>query len=516
MKAFFAGLLLVSLTALPIRAGLFGGDFDAKKGTAAIRVVKPAERYLNGKTMRVKFGTAPKTFTRQTELLSAIDRALSSQFVRVESGDADLLFEVEVTAYEPPKVQEFEVNEKRRIQVGETPLYNKDGTPKKGLFGGQATQAIYEERMVPIRYWQGKGRLAIRVSVSPRGSTAATDSATAAAEFSEKRTLSDPAPQTSLADVGREFGKIIGLGRKPTEESLPTADSLDLRFIDQVSNNTCSRFARTVNEVAIVLSTEPGLAAGTALAQSGDWVAANDFWQKTALKNAKNEWMRQFNLGVGHIALAFHKYDQAQDPAQATALFEQGGQFLLKASAGKPSEKRVTDALQMYASLKAAMHNIASESAARDENERATFAAIAAQREKAYRDNRPDTTKEAAFRQLVAVRLRGAKGSLPPAERTELEATGQRAYELTAPQAQRIVFQENERIERTAAATGTYEETFSSLVEDGLLSSDERSVLHDLAKNLSIDKSSVDAIHRRYTYDEQPAPKLAKSKSGKN
>lgn len=515
MKYLAAGVLLA---AFPLHAGLFSGDFDAKKGTATIHVIKPPERFLNGKTMRVRMGTAPKAFARQTELISAFDRALSTQFVRDEGSESDLVFEIDVVAYEPPNVREYDVNEKRRIQVGETPLYNKDGTPKKNLFGGHATQGIYEERFVPIRYWEGKGRLAVRVSVSPRGSAAAIDSATATVEFSEKSKLSDPAPEASVLDIGRDLGKLIGFGKKETEQSRHTTDSLDLLFIDQVSNKISGRFARTVKAVPIILSTEPGLAAGTALALAGDWSAATGYWQKATMKNAKNEWMRQFNLGVGHVALAFHTYDQEQDSAQAAALFEQGGQFLLKASSVRPSDKHVTGALQMYASFKAAMQNIASETAARAENERATMAAIAAQREKSYRDNRPDSSKEASFRQLVAVRLRGAKGSLPVKERTDLETTGQRAYGLTSAQAQRVVFQENDRLERAASAVGTYEEMFASLVDDGLLTAEERGVLQDLAKNLSLDKPTLDAVHQRYPYEEKPATKSqpAKAKAGKN
>lgn len=511
MRTLFAGLLLA---ALPLHAGLFNSDFDSRKGGVVIRVVRPAERYLNGKTMRVRIGTAPKPFQRQTELLAAIERGLSSQFVRAESGDADLLFVADIVAYEAPSVREYEVQEKRSIQVGEKPLYNKDGTPKKGLFGGQATQPIYEERFVPIGYWEGKGRLAIRLSVSPRGSSAAIDSATATAEFSEKKKISDPAPEPSLSDLGR----LIGIGKKAPEESRQTADGLDLQFIEQVTSKTCSRFARTVNETPMVLSTEPGLAGGTALALAGDWSAAVETWDKATAKNAKNEWMRQFNLGLGHVALAFQTYDQGQDASQAAAYFERGGQLLMKASAAKPGEKHIKDALQLYGSFKSAMQNMASESAAREENEKRALAEIAAKREKAFRDDRPDSPKETAFRQLVAVRLRGAKGALPAQERTDLEATGQNGYGLTALQAQRIVFQENDRIESVAKAAGTYEETFSALVEDGVLSTEERGVLQDLAKNLSIPKSSLDAIHKRYSFEEQPPPKPApaKPRSSKN
>ena len=511
MKYLLAGFLLV---ALPLHAGLFGGDFDSRKGGVTLRVVRPAERYLTGKTMRVKISTAPKPFTRHTELVSAIERALSTQFVRVESGDADLLFDIDVSAYEPPVVRQYEVNEKRRIQVGEIPLYNKDGTPKKGLFGGQATQGVYEERMVPIGYWEGKGRLAIRLSVSPRGSSAAIDSAAASAEFSEKKKISEPAPETSLADLGR----ILGIGKKAAEQGQQTADGLDLQFIEQVSSKTAGKFARAVNEVPMVLSTEPGLAGGTALAVAGDWTAAIETWQKAALKNAKSEWMRQLNLGVGHVALAFQTYDQGQDATQAASFFEQGGQLLVKASAAKPGEKHITQALQLYASFKSAMQNIASETAAREENEKRTLAAIAAQREKTLRQSGPDSPKEGAFRQLVAVRLRGAKGALPAQERTDLESIGQKGYNLTPLQSQRIVFQENDRIESAAANVGTYEETFSALVEDGVLTAEERSVLQDLAKNFSISKSSLDVIHKRYTFRDQPAQKAqsAKAKSENN
>lgn len=505
------------LLSVPLHAGLFGGgDFDPRKGGVTLRVVSPPERFLTGKTMRVKIGTCPKPFIRQTELLAAVEKSLSTQFVRPESGDADIQFEIDIVAYEPPNVREYEVQEKRRVQVGETPLYNKDGTPKKNIFGGQATQGIYEEKLLPIGYWEGKGRLAIRLSATPKGSKAAVDSVTATAEFSEKRKVSDPAPEASLADIGRDLGKIIGFGKKAPEQSRQTAESLDLQFIEQVSTKSCRRFAKNVSEVAVVLSSEAALAGGTAMAMTGDWSSAIQVWDKAATKNGKGEWMRQYNLGIGHIALAFQAYDQGADSGQAAAMFERGGEFLLKASTLKPKEKHVTEALQQYASFKSAMQNMANENAARAANEKRELDAIAAQREKVLREKRPDSPKEASFRQLVVLRFKGAKGDLPAEERAELEATGEKAYGLTPVQAQRVVFQENERIENAATAIDTYEATFSSLVDDGVLSTGERSVLQDLAKNLAIPKSSLDIVHKRFTFTE-PAPQKvqAKPKAGK-
>jgi len=516
MKHLIIGILL--LTAFPLRGGFLSGSFDTKKGTVTIRVIRPAEHFLKGKTMRVSIGSAPKSFTRQTELLSAVERSLSSQFVRAESGEADLHFAVDVVAYEPPNVREYEVQEKRRIQIGETPLYNKDGTPKKGLFGGQATQPIYEERFVPIGYWEGKGRLAIRLSVTPRGSSAAIDSATATAEFSEKRKTSDPVPDASLMDTGREIGRMFGFGKKEPEQSRQTADSLDLQFVEQVSGKSCGRFAKTVSEVAVVLSTEDVLSSGTALAQAGDWPGAIRAWDQVAMKNANSEWMRQYNLGLGNIALAFHSYDQGEDASQAAAMFEKGGELLMKASTLKPNERHVSDALRQYASFKSAMQNMASENAAREESEKRALAGIAEQRDKVLRDKRPDSPKEAAFRQLVALRLKGAKGELAAAEQMELAGTGQKGYGLTQVQAQRVVFQENDRIVSAASAVDTYEQTLASLAEDGEISSEERGVLQDLARNLAIPKSSLDVIHKRHNIGE-PAAKSApalKSKNAKN
>jgi hypothetical protein len=516
MKQMLAGFLL--LLTLPLYGGFLSSAFDARKGTVTIRVVRPAERFLTGKTMRVRIGTAPKTFTRQTELLGAVERSLSGQFVRSDTGDPDLLFEIDVVAYEPPNVREFEVKEKRRIQVGETPLYNKDGTPKKGLFGGQATQAIYEDRIVPIGYWEGKGRLAVRLGVTPHGSTAAIDVASATADFSEKRKISDPAPESSITDMGRDLGRMFGLGKKPPEQSQQTPDSLDLQFIDQVSAKTGRHFAKTVSEITVVLSTEDVLASGAALAQAGDWAGAIKSWDQAAMKNANSEWMRQYNLGIGNIAQAFHAYDQGEDASQAAAMFDRGGQMLMKASSLKPREQHVTDALQHYASFKSAMQNMASENAAREETEKRALTEIAAQREKVLRDKRPDSVKEASFRQLVALRLKGAKGALPAEERAELETTGQKGYGLNAVQAQRVVFQENDRVEAAAAAVDTYEQTFSSLVGDGILSADERTVLQELARNLSIPKATIDLIHKRYKFEEQGSQKVpvVRVNSGKN
>jgi hypothetical protein len=504
-----SSLLLFTST---VNAGIFSGDFDARKGGVTIKVARPPERFLSGKTMRIRIGDAPRSFTRQTELLNAVERALSTQFVRAEGGSADLEFEIDVVAYEPPDIREYEVQEKRRIKTGERPLYNDDGTPKKGLFGGQATQAIYEERMMPIGYWEGKGRLVVRLKVSPRGSSAAVDSVSATAEFSEKRRISDPAPEaSSIADLK----KIIGLGPKQQQESRPTAAGLDLQFIDKVSSEAAGRFARSVSAVPMVLSSHAALAAGTSFAVAGDWQTAVDTWDK--VKNPKAEWMRQYNLGIGHVALAFQAYEASGDFEQTTDAFDRGGQFLLRASELKPGEKHVVAALQSYADFKKSIQNVAGEAAARDAKEKRELAEITAQREKALREKRPDSAKEAAFRQLVALRMKNAKGgALPGDEKETLETTGQKAYGLTPLQAQRVVFQENERLSTAAEAVETYDGTFSSLVADGVLSTEEKEVLKGLAKNLEISKSAVDGVHKRYTFEESGTQSKARPNGDKN
>jgi len=464
MRALIAGLLFI--TTLPLQAGLLSGDFDNRKGGVAIRVVRPPERFLSGKTMQVKIGSAPKSFHRQIELLSAVERALSAQFVRVESGEADVIFEIDVIAYEPPAIREYEVRETQKVQIGETPLYNKDGTPKKNLFGGHATQPIYQEQVVPVGYWEGKGRLAIRLSARPQASSAAVDSASATAQFSEKHKIGESAASPSLNVLGHDIGSVFGLMKRPPQEQVrPTTDSLDLQFIEQVSATTGKRFAKTVNEVGVVLSSEASLAAGTAQALTGDWPGAIQTWDQATLKNSKAEWMRQYNLGLGHVALAFHTYDQGEDAATAASIFERAGQHLLKASSLKPKEKHVTAALQQYASFKAAIQNMSSETAVREAREKRALDEIAAKQKKVLLDKRPDSAKESSFRQLVALRIRGAKGPLPGDERSSLETLGQKAYGLTSAQSQRIVFQENDRITSAAASVETYEQLFATLVD---------------------------------------------------
>jgi hypothetical protein len=508
-------LASIILAAGSLHAGIFsGGDFDAKKGSVVIKVARPPERFLSGKTMRIRLGDTPKSFTRETELVSAFERALSTQFVRADTSTPDLDFEIHVVAYEPSTVRDYQVQEKRSIKVGERPLYNSDGTPKKGLFGGQATQAIYEERMVPVGYWEGKGRLSVRLVVTPRGSTAAVDSASASAEFSEKRKVDDPAPEaTSFAEMGRNL-KSIWLGRNESVKGRPTADGLDLQFIEKVSYEAAGRFAKSVSEVPMVLATDASLAAGTALAVAGDWQSAVETWDR--VKNPKIEWMRQYNLGIGHVALAFGAYEAGADFEQTSAAFERAGQSLLKASELKPGHKHVVAALQGYGDFKKAIQNVAGEVAERTAKEKRALAEMTAQREKTLRDKRPDTAKEAAFRQLVALRIRSAKGPLDGEEKNSLESTGQKGYGLTPVQAQRVVFQEADRVGAAAEAVDTYDTTFSSLVADGVLTSEEKDVLRGLAKSLDIPETTIDGVHKRYEFKEHVVQAKAKTKTSKD
>lgn len=508
MRIVVLSSLLLATTSL--YAGIFGGDFDARKGSVRIKVARPPERFLSGKTMRIKMGEAPKSFNREAELLGSIERALSTQFVRSESGPPDLEFNLDVVSYEPPDIREYEVQEKRSIKVGERPLYNKDGTPKKGLLGGQATQGIYEDRMVPVAYWEGKGRLAIRLTVTPKGSSAAVDSASSTAEFSAKGRVGDPSEPSSFADIGRDLRKIWS-GQKEPEQSRPTAASLDLQFIEKVSYEVGGRFAKTVSEVPMVLSTEPALSAGTALAVAGDWQAAVDTWDR--VKNPKIEWMRLYNLGIAQIALAFSAYEAGGDFDQTSAAFERGGQLLMKASELKAGEKHVVSALQSYADFKKAIQNVASEAAAREAKEKRAMADMTAQREKSLRDKRPDSAKESAFRQLVALRIKGAKGPLEGEDKTTLQAIGQKGYGLTTSQAERIVFQEAERVGAAAEAIETYDTTFSSLVADGVLSVEEKEVLQGLAKSLSLSETTLAGIHKRYDFQDQAASAKSKARA---
>ena len=109
-------------------------------------------------------------------------------------------------------------------------------------------------------------------------------------------------------------------------------------------------------------------------------------------------------------------------------------------------------------------------------------------------DRRPDTAQEAAFRQMVRLRIRGSGGPVAEDLKQQLEATGPLAYSLTALGAKRVVYQEAREWGTAQPKFKVYKDTFAAFAGDGAITGEERTALQTLAKNLGLSEGEVKGL----------------------
>jgi len=465
-------------------------DFGLRtKHTATLRVSRPPDAMLRGKTITIRSRDGDKFTDRQT-LEFAIERSLAGECTPAKDG-RDLVLTFAVASFEPVKSRTFTVTEKRSIVVGKK--------KQKLLFSDKLIDVDdVQEREVPVEYWEAQGALSLQLTVND-ASGALVDSFHTEGKFSRKQEI-------AVQGVSKATG------------ILPTPDALQTELITKVANDIQRRYTKTIEPVAVRLTVDEPLRTGNALAMRGQWKEALDSWSSVPMK--KNPGDRSYNMAVAHEALAYQAYDSSRNPDDAVEQFQQAIKLYEEAQRSDPKEKYFESAMGRcdklrlnFARAKAQyeqQERVAATEFAKAEakqKEEAARRQLEEEKEKTLNSTRADTQDEADFRVIARSRLKNVQGAPSSELEGQLIQLGQDAYKLESLGARRVIRGELTYLTKTRVNLELYKQTFQDLVgTDKVLDAKDRADLNQLAQRLNLTPAQLSPVEAQFEYRNLTLP----------
>jgi hypothetical protein len=493
------------------------GTLHAGQDAAVLQIPHPPDALLRAKNLQIHWDSTG-AFPDADPLVLTMKQALSREYGFSDS-NPDAVLRLAAVSWEQPWQKTEVQRETRKMKVGETPVYDKNGKQS-------GTQDILQDRVVPVTYWRGGGSLSIMVTaVDNHG--AVIDSFTASGAYHNTIELlvdgqapaaSTPAAVTNPSSGGGWSSLIAkavrdGLNRSANRAmggavagpvTAPTLPAIEAAVLQQIAASLTRRYTSTSDTVAVTLACDGELRTGNKLARDGQWKEAIKAWQDAKLK--KNSADQIFNLAVGTEASAYAEYGRTQDLNDMLPMFNRAMQLYEKALNGDPEEKYMREQRDRLKTAKKDIENV------RRQYEVQQGEAIRAQQNatevmrcrNAASDTSDDTNAEAGFRMIARAQLSGAVDPATDRKRDELIATGERLYGLEKVQSCRVVWQEIARGGNIGQNLKVYDDTCKALSEKDVLTAEHFATLRALQKQTGLDDSEVRAIEAKY-------PKLARA-----
>jgi tetratricopeptide (TPR) repeat protein len=463
------------------------GKFRTRLGQSdkvSLAIPHPPDALLRAKSLKVQWEATANAFPKAEQVRLQVQQSLSREFTFTDAAP-DAVVKLSLVTHEPIRVREYTQTETRYIKVGEKTTYDKDGKPQK--------QDVFENREVPIAYWEANGSLNISATVIDKTGTAVDAFSPAAARITRKVV-------TAENGVSR-----LGSG------SLPTPESLENEMCAQFASQVHRRYTPTIDSVEVMLALDDELRPANKLAQAGRWSDALAQWQTAVVKDKDNQGDQPFNIAVAKEALAYQEYARTQDLEQMMPLFQEAMDLYQKALGLDPKEKYMQSQVARLnlakTNIQAVRKNyeaqqIEAEKAAEETRklvaERAAADLHIQELENAKNDTSPDSADEAKFRTMARLRVASTEGEMTPEQRNDLIGLGQRTYKLPEIKSYRVVLQELDRKVQLAQKLKDYEGMFAPLVADGKLTVSERKTLTQFKKDLPLDDSDALTVEAKY------------------
>src|SRR5207245_1250838 len=138
--------------------------------------------YIGKKSANI-FVTSAVADISAEQLRVQIAQALAPDIIATDPSP-EAVFRVSVISYNQPKTRQYTLSERFRVKVADRPVYNKDGTQKVFL-GVPVTEPVYEDRILPVAYWEGDASFSVEVDVLSN-TNAHLDAFNPQANFNEK------------------------------------------------------------------------------------------------------------------------------------------------------------------------------------------------------------------------------------------------------------------------------------------------------------------------------------------
>jgi len=482
------------LAVVPAPAGKFKHGLGSSD-KVFLQIPHPPDALIKAKNLNIQWESTAVPFGRAEQLKLLVQQALAKEFSFTDQ-NPDAVVKLSVLGYEPIRTRTYTQTETRSVKVGEKTTYDKNGKPHK--------QDVFDNRQVPIGYWEASGALNINVAVVDKKGT----------------------PIDSFAPSGRCLQKqAISVNNESTlgRKSLPSAESLEGLMYADISGKVQKRYTASVDPVEVMLAVDDELRPANKLAQTRRWAEALEGWKAAKLKNNPGD--QTFNIAVAKEAMAYAEYARSQSLDDMMPLFKEAMDLYEQALKQDPGEKYMQNQVQRLTLARTNIDNVRKHY--EDQEAEARKAAEEVQKmlakkaeeerrklelEAAIKDTGPDSAEEAKFRPMARMRLAAMQGDITEQQTNDLIGLGQRAFGVNEMKSTRVVLQEVERRKKLVQKLKDYDDMFAPLVKDGKLSVAARSSMRELQKNLGLEETEVQPIEAKYTFvDEAKQVQAAKA-----
>jgi tetratricopeptide (TPR) repeat protein len=451
------------------------GQFGFTKLNVPMTIVRPPDFALRGRTFEV---TAAKgvAFPDHQGLKLAFERALSSTYTPTAE-KPEMRITYAISNYQPVNTRTYTVSETKYIKVGEETYTDKNGKQK--------TRDKYDNRNVPVEYWESSGAVTMTVQTFDAAGVM-LDTFSITQNCQSKRTIAEN-----------------GASKLGAGDSLPGQPALLAGLMQFAARDLQVRYTKTKRAENVMLAKNDPLKAGNESAKQGDWKAALAHWSDAAMK--KDQEFQYFNMAVANEALAYAVYDKTEDPKEAEPHFVEALRLYGEAKRMNTKEKYFERASSRIEEFRANMERSVriQEAIARDieaAKQRAVQeAAEAAQKEReakdrlvALEDSRPDSAMEKEFRADVRARMRSME-QVKPEDEEKWRGDG-KIFKLEPLQIDRVIFQEAKRHTAVVEGSSKYKAIFAEFVADKRITAEERERLKVRQKLLELPDDEVASI----------------------
>ncbi|MCX6593925.1 MAG: hypothetical protein NTZ56_20615 [Acidobacteria bacterium] len=474
----FTWVLAIAATMVfPLGAGKFNhGLLGTSSDVVRLRVPRPPDAYPQIKSVNVQIVEADKGFTDQARLRMTIEQKLNKDF-KIESQKGDATLKISVVTYDVPTVRREMRKETKSVEV---------------------SKKEWKTVEVSVPYWVGKGSISLSVRLlDAEGDTLDTFDPTSS--YSQSRPLeSDATGTTGSGLMSRALHAVNTPKQRGPSAPVDTAADINAALLSDLGHQILRRYVNTVDDLEIKLGCDDELRAGNklVLGTQPDWEGAIKLWE--AVKMKKNEGDRIYNLAVAYEALAYKEYAATLNPVSASEYFAKALDTYDRAMKADPTEKYIQGAAERLrlakTNLDRAKDQRANWETEREKRRQEYHARLEGQR--AIDSRREDSDQEKSFRRMVRRNLRSPNPG-------DLAKMGQDVFKLNELETTRILKQENARL----VSVSEYETQFKMVVDDKVVSKEEREDLTLFAQGKNLDADDLRAVEAKYTFAEPGAPK---------
>ena len=498
LKTALGILFILELFSPTLFAANFRCGFLKRKVETTLSIPRPPDVLILARNVRVAVDKTPRSFNRSDEnrVRQAVERALSPDF-SIVNGNPEAVFRIFVDSVEP-SIEQYMKTERRRIVVGQDCTTDKNGKER--------CVDKYEQKDVPVRYWEADVRMNWRVEVVDSSETPIDSAFSSTESYKSKKEVS-----------------VNGVAQ-PGSAKLPDEREIVNQMFNGVAEKITVRYRKTYDNLTVDLACSDELTPGNKLVEDSNtvriknWEGALKLWEAAKMKKKENEGDRLYNMAVAYEALAFMAFDASGRPEDAAGQFDMALELYQQAATVDPGEKYIQRAAERLTISKnnlgrAKLHEIFKEREERLSEQEKLFAQMEdeerqlreeAQREAMARPLADDTAEERNFRTYARARL----GNQAVVSDEELEnivsSYGLERFKLDENQAWRVMYYEIARKDDIVE----YGKEFELFVAKGFITRDDRNALNAIAESfLFLTAEDIRIVESSFTFRDESASK---------